>query len=230
MRRDRARERLIAGAARAAVGVACGERLHLGERARGLRRRPARASWTQRARARPEREGGDREGEQEGHEGRAIEAPVEHRLDHSSAGGSARGRPRPPRCGVPETGAGANPDGRLGIVPPRAPARRRRPQDARRLHAHLRARADRGNPRAGRAAEGPARRAHLGDRLRRRRLGDPLHARPADARRRPGLRVAGDLRPRGVLQRDEADAQRAAGRARRTSTRSSGRRGGATTR
>ncbi len=44
-----------------------------------------------------------------------------------------------------------------------------------------------------------------------RRLGDPVHARAADARRGVGLRVAGDLRARGVLQRDQADAQRLAG-------------------
>ena len=55
--------------------------------------------------------------------------------------------------------------------------------------------ADRRDPRARRAAEGAARRAPLGDRVRRRRLGDPLHARAADARRRPRGRVAGDLRP-----------------------------------
>ena len=48
-------------------------------------------------------------------------------------------------------------------------------------------------------------------RVRRRRVGDPLHARPADARRRPRGRVAGDLRARGVLQRHQAHAQRAPG-------------------
>ena len=71
--------------------------------------------------------------------------------------------------------------------------------------------ARRGDPRARRAAEGPARRPPERDRVRRRRVGDPLHAGAADARRRPRGRVAGDLRARGVLQRDEDHAQRAAG-------------------
>ena len=93
----------------------------------------------------------------------------------------------------------------------RAPARRPRPQEPRRLHAHRRPAARRGDPRARRAAAGQARRPPLRDRVRRRRLGDPLHARAADARRRARGRVAGHLRPRGVLQRDQADAQRAAG-------------------
>ena len=61
---------------------------------------------------------------------------------------------------------------------------------------------------------GLARRARLGHRVRRRRERDPLHARPADEGRRARRRVAGHLRARGVLQRDQADAQRAAGRAR----------------
>ena len=85
-------------------------------------------------------------------------------------------------------------------------------QVARRLHAPRRPRPDRGDPRARRAAAGPARLHVSRDRVRRRRLGDPLHARAADARRRPRRRLARDLRPRGVLQRDEADAQRAPGR------------------
>ena len=117
---------------------------------------------------------------------------------------------------------------RLSCV--RASARRRRPQDPRRLHAHRRPRADRGDSRARRAAAGTTGRAHLGHRLRRRRVGDPLHARAADARRRPRRRVAGDLRARGVLQRDQGDAQRAAGEPRRTSPTSSGARGASTTR
>ena len=66
---------------------------------------------------------------------------------------------------------------------------------------------------------GPARQRH---RVRRRRLGDPLHARAADARRRPRRPLAGDLRPRGVLQRDQAPPQLAAGRPRRRSPTSSG--------
>ena len=84
-------------------------------------------------------------------------------------------------------------------------------QEPRRLHAHRRPPAGRGDPRARRAAAGQARRPPLRDRVRRRGVGDPLHARAADARRRARGRVAGHLRPRGVLQRDEADAQRAAG-------------------
>ena len=102
----------------------------------------------------------------------------------------------------------------VSTFPARAAARRRRLQDPGRLHAHRRTRSHRGDPRARRAPEGRARRARLGDRVRRRRERDPLHARAADEGRRPRRRVAGHLRPRGVLQRDEADAQRAAGRAR----------------
>ena len=83
---------------------------------------------------------------------------------------------------------------------------------------------------ARRAAAGRPRRARLGDRVRRRRERDPLHARPADEGRRPRRRVAGHLRARGVLQRDEAHAQRAAGRARGPHATSSGTPGGATTR
>ena len=49
-----------------------------------LRRRRAPASRCSGARTRAEREGGDREREHERHEGRAVQAPVEHRLDHSS--------------------------------------------------------------------------------------------------------------------------------------------------
>ena len=74
------------------------------------------------------------------------------------------------------------------------------------------ARPGRGDPRARRAAEGQAGPAPQRHRVRRRRLGDPLHARAADARRRARDRVAGDHRPRGVLQRDQADAQRPPGR------------------
>src|SRR5439155_20784380 len=81
------------------------------------------------------------------------------------------------------------------IVRPRASARRSCQQVARRLHAHLRARADRRNPRAGGAAQGPPRGPHLGHGVRRGRVGDPVRARSADARRGARLRVAGDLRP-----------------------------------
>ncbi|CAA9485428.1 MAG: Alpha,alpha-trehalose synthase, partial [uncultured Solirubrobacteraceae bacterium] len=95
-----------------------------------------------------------------------------------------------------------------------APARRRRPEDPRRLHPHRGPAAHRGDPRAGGAPQGLPRRPPVRDRLRRRRRGDPLHADPAHEGRRPRRRVAGDLRARGVLQRDEAHAQRAAGRTR----------------
>ena len=101
-----------------------------------------------------------------------------------------------------------------GTLPRRAAACRRRLQDPGRLHAPRRPRSRRGDPRPRRAAEGHAGRAHLGDRVRRRRQRDPLHARPAHEGRRARGRVAGHLRARGVLQRDQADAQRAAGRAR----------------
>ncbi len=92
-----------------------------------------------------------------------------------------------------------------------APARLRRPQAPLRLRQHRRPAAGRRDPRARRAAEGQAHPARVGDRVRRRRLGDPVHAGPADDRRRPRLRVARDLRPRGVLQRDQGDAQRPPG-------------------
>ena len=82
----------------------------------------------------------------------------------------------------------------------------------RRLHAHRRPRPGRRDPRAGGAARGQAGPARERDRVRRRRLGDPLHARAADARRRPRRALAGDPRPRGVLQRHQADAQLAPGR------------------
>ena len=59
--------------------------------------------------------------------------------------------------------------------------------------------------------EGAEGAAPLGHRLRRRGLGDPLHARAADERRRHRGRVAGDARARGVLQRHEAAPQRAPG-------------------
>ena len=80
------------------------------------------------------------------------------------------------------------------------------------------------------ALAGQARPPPLGDRVRRRRVGDPLHARAADGRRRPGVRVARDLRARGVLQRDQGDAQRAPGQPAGPERASSGTRGGATTR
>ena len=72
---------------------------------------------------------------------------------------------------------------------------------------------DRGDPRTGRAAAGSSRRARVGDGLRRGRVGDPLRARAVDDRCGTEVRVAGDLWARGVLQCDQADAQRPAGRA-----------------
>ena len=105
----------------------------------------------------------------------------------------------------------AAPSRRAGGPPIDAPARLRSPQEPRRLREHRRAPADRRDPRARRAAEGQARAARLGHRVRRRRRRDPEHARPADDRRRARVRVAGDLRARGVLQHDQADAQRAPG-------------------
>ena len=60
--------------------------------------------------------------------------------------------------------------------------------------------------------EGQARPPRQRHRFRRRRLGDPLHDRAADARRRPRRPLARDLRQRGVLQRDQAPPQLAAGR------------------
>ncbi len=101
-------------------------------------------------------------GNQKRHETHAVEASVQHPRDLSPVLG-LRGSTYPY---MP-----------LGIVLPRAPTRSRRPQDPLRLHPHLRQGADRRNPRARRATAGPARRAHLGDRLRWGRLGDPLHAR-----------------------------------------------------
>ena len=93
-----------------------------------------------------------------------------------------------------------------------AATRQRRPQGARRLrHAGL-ARSDERDPAAGRAAAGQARRARLGDRLRRRRGRDQLHARAADGGRRPRRRVADHPRRGRVLQRHEGDPQRPAGR------------------
>ena len=70
----------------------------------------------------------------------------------------------------------------------------------------------RGDPRARRAAGGQAGSPRQRDRVRRRRLGDPLHAGAADAGRRTRRPLAGDPRPGGVLQRHQADAQLAAGR------------------
>ena len=60
--------------------------------------------------------------------------------------------------------------------------------------------------------EGAARPPRQRHRLRRRRLGDPLHDRAADARRRPRRPLARDLRQGRVLQRDQAPPQLAAGR------------------
>ena len=69
---------------------------------------------------------------------------------------------------------------------------------------------------------GQARAAPLRDGVRRRRRGDQLHARPADAGRRPRRRVADHPRRRRLLQRHEDDPQRAAGRpARADATRTS---------
>ena len=88
----------------------------------------------------------------------------------SSAAWSARARTR----------------GRLSpIVGAGAPARRRGHQEPGRLHAPRGLAAHRGDPLLGRTAAGQARPARLGDRVRRRRLGDPLHADPAHGRRRP---------------------------------------------
>ena len=66
-------------------------------------------------------------------------------------------------------------------------------------------------------------------RVRGRRGGDPLHAHPADERRRHRGGVAGDAGPRGVLQRDQAPPQRAPGEPRLASATRSGRSSSATT-
>ena len=115
------------------------------------------------------------------------------------------------RRAAARSAAGPADGGRTGIVPRRAPARRRRPQEPRRLHAHRRPRLveeirELAEPLKGRRVVHLSATAFGGG-----VVGDPLHARPADARRRARGRVAGHLRPRGVLQRDQADAQRAAG-------------------
>ena len=79
---------------------------------------------------------------------------------------------------------------------------------------HRRQGDDRAHPRARRAAEGQTGPARLGHRLRRRRVGDPLHDRAADARRRHRRALARDLRQGGVLRSDQAPPQLAAGGAR----------------
>ena len=98
------------------------------------------------------------------------------------------------------------------------------------LQAPRRPRPDRGDPRAGRAARGQAGPARQRHRDGRRRLGDPLRARAADARRRARRALAGDPRPRGVLQRHQDDAQRAPGQPGSRSPTSSGRSSTRTTR
>ena len=79
------------------------------------------------------------------------------------------------------------------------------------------------------ALQGPQGPPPLRDRVRRRRVRDPLHAGAADARRRHRGRVAGDDGARGVLQRDQAacttrsratrsDLRRASGTSRSSTT------------
>ena len=92
-----------------------------------------------------------------------------------------------------------------------APTRQRRTQVARGLRDHRDARADGRDPPSGRAPRRQACRARVGNRLRRRRRGDQLHARPADAGSRPRGRVADHPRRGRVLQRHEDHPQRAPG-------------------
>ena len=65
-------------AARAPLREARGQALQFGERGRAFER-VGRERRGERQRAGAQREGGDREREQERHEGRAVQAPVEHR-------------------------------------------------------------------------------------------------------------------------------------------------------
>ena len=99
----------------------------------------------------------------------------------------------------------------------------RRPQGPRRLQAPDRPHAGRGDPRARRAARGQAGPARERHRDGRRRLGDPLRAGAADARRRPRGRLAHRDRARGVLQRHEAAPQRPPGQPARPRPRRTGR-------
>ena len=153
-------------------------------------------SAANRAAARRARAGGRRGGRTAG---RCTRSAAARRL-------AARGR-GPLSCAR----AGSPPAPAGNSTAPDAPARLRRPQAPLRLRQHRRPSARRRDPRARRAAAGQADPARLRDRVRRRRVGDPLHARAADGRRRARVRVARDLRPRGVLQRDQGDAQRAPG-------------------
>jgi len=98
-----------------------------------------------------------------------------------------------------------------------APGSRSRGQNAWRLHAPLRPRVDRADSRAGGTAGG-APGLHISGRLRRRGLGDPLHAGAADAQRRARHALAGDPGPGGVLQRDQGPPQRLQGTRRRSPT------------
>ena len=75
--RDVARERFVAAAARAPLREVAREALQFGVRGRAFEG-VGRERRGERQRARPERERGDRKREQEGHEGRSVEAPVEH--------------------------------------------------------------------------------------------------------------------------------------------------------
>ncbi len=92
----------------------------------------------------------------------------------------------------------------------------------RRLRAHRRPRRGRRDPRARGGPEGQEGPPRQRDRLRRRRLGDPLHAGPPDARRRARHALADHHGPRGVLQRDEAPPQLPAGRPEHPHPRTSG--------
>ena len=212
--------RLVAGAARRAAGELRGERrCSCGERRRafegvGRERGGQRQPGGRRARRRrsPARAGTARRPRGRG-------APLSIALDHSQ-----RPAPRGSRTPMPTPsrgiGASQRSPGRIvSIRAVRVSCRRVLQPVAvghksladythicgRELIAEIRELAE--------PLKGTAGGARLGDGVRRRRLGDPLHARAADARRRPRLRMAGDLRPRRVLQRDQAHAQRAPGRA-----------------
>ena len=103
-----------------------------------------------------------------------------------------------------------------------APSGQRRHEAPGRLRVDRFAGPDGPDPGARRAARGQAGAAPLGDRVRRRRRRDPLHAGAAHARRRARRRVARDPGPGRVLRRHEDDSQRAAGRSPKPHTRAAG--------
>ncbi len=121
------------------------------------------------------------------------------------ARGPARRQAQAGQCDIGQTTTGLKSERPPGDVElPDASGSLTRPEVPRRLHPHRRQGDDRTDSRAGGADEGPPRSARQRHRFRRRRLGDPLHDRAADARHRPRRPLARDLRQRGVLQRDQA--------------------------